>query len=126
MPKAQHRVRTTGLELKLREIADEPERVADVKQESKSIRADGTVVGHHEYVLEEAIDRLAELRRCLERRHRVSAFERLADGGAGALDPARELDLGRLEQQVGIQRRAGVSLGAAREPVGTRVGGVQP
>ncbi len=109
----------------LPEIAQEPEGVANVEQEAQAVRADRAVLGHDEDVLEEAVDGLTQLgcgRVALPRMSPRCSAPWIS--GPSAAHLAGEVDLGLLAQQARI-RAAQPPLGAAGQPIGARVGGVQ-
>ena len=100
----------------LREVAERADRVANVEQEPQSVGAHALVVRHHEHLVEEAVDRRAELGGGGDRPGEVALGDGGLDAGRGLAERLDQRHLGLVGRERGVER--------ARGPVGlARPGG---
>jgi hypothetical protein len=107
----------------LRELAQAPERVPDVEQEPKPVRAHGSVLGQDEHLLEECVEQRPELGSCFDGRSEVAGIERGGDLRVDSLERLRDLDLRLVEEQSRVELGSGAFL-LLRKPACARVGRV--
>ena len=103
----------------LREVAQSADRVANVEQQAQSVRPHGAVVGHHEHLVEEAVDDRPEPQRPrapARTRARCTAASILGDADSSAAMSASSASSVAASDRAKARRRRPV-----RQPVGAVV-----
>src|SRR5215218_5586704 len=107
----------------LGQVADRAEDVANVEEEPEAVGTDTLVLRHDEHLVEEAVDRSAQLACRVDRAREVSDLDAIRDAWPGVRETRDERLLGRLGEELAANGRA-CSIGTTREPTRTLVRGV--